>query len=608
MNDNQEAEDAQGDVPADACPSASKQVSPDDQVISPADAAMLDQHTEEAAGELSRSLSYPGITIIDGMKAWPDNGVLSLKDKPQRQSSVSQFQHAIGVLLQTGLRFVDRQLDGFAASEIVSRQGLLPILAAEAHCLATAKGRPGLRPILVANHEAMCGIHLLQIDAECISEAVRCLVESLLGRVPALNHAPKEAEQGPETTVPVHEEVHAWMGAVDVYEWEAMARHKEGYDAPLSSLILAGVDLGFSEESDRNDPHSELADGKGGQEPEVARSASATSGAFTTPIQASSEKEADALAPGAPLARGTFIALSGLVKDGNTTLKGVDTRFSILTKPMPLTPPADPDEVWQTLERAAPWMSEANAAVAEACALARHVGADRLLFKPLLLVGLPGGGKSSWGRKAAAALGIKSRILPLGGSHSSVVVTGTERGWSTATPCFMARAMVETESPDPLIVADEIDKVGESRHNGNAIDALLPLLEHETARRHHDTCLQGQLDASAISWVLTANSLAGLPPTLLNRVRIINVGRPDARHFQILLDGIIAETARSLGVPADAMPDIAQCAGSLERYYRECGFAIRPFAERINQELRAACWRPPERGLRLIGSAFAAGL
>ena len=274
-------------------------------------------------------------------------------------------------------------------------------------------------------------------------------------------------------------------------------------------------------------------------------------------------------------------------------------RFGRLLSPLPLLGGRSADEVWRSLSAEFPWFSDANAEIAGSAAVCGRAGTGYFrLLRPLLLVGPPGSGKTRWARRAAVACGVAFAPVSLSGSASSIVLAGTERGWSSGTPSLPARVMQERRTANPLIFLDEVDKTAESKQNGSATDALLMLTEPETAARYPDAYLLGLLDLSRISFVMAANSLAILPPALLDRVTVVHVGRPEARHFGILLGGIMADLQAEAGMPDGAMPDLSDARPALERVFLESRSA-RTLKAAAEKAFRAAIWTPP--GPRAVG-------
>jgi ATP-dependent Lon protease len=99
-------------------------------------------------------------------------------------------------------------------------------------------------------------------------------------------------------------------------------------------------------------------------------------------------------------------------------------------------------------------------------------------------------------------------------------------------------------------ILDEIEKVGTSRHNGQAHDALLAFLERETASRFHDPYVQAPCDLSYVTWLMTANSLEGLSAPLRDRCRVILFPEPGREHLPNLSRQIISDILAEQGLDA----------------------------------------------------------
>jgi hypothetical protein len=98
------------------------------------------------------------------------------------------------------------------------------------------------------------------------------------------------------------------------------------------------------------------------------------------------------------------------------------------------------------------------------------------------------------------------------------------------------------------IIGDEVDKIGTSRHNGNAADVLVNLLGTETAARYRDPYLQADVDLSRITWILTANSLDTISRPLLDRCLVLRVDEPGAEHLRTLAPSILADVRADRGL------------------------------------------------------------
>ncbi len=102
----------------------------------------------------------------------------------------------------------------------------------------------------------------------------------------------------------------------------------------------------------------------------------------------------------------------------------------------------------------------------------------------------------------------------------------------------------------PGIVLDEIEKVGASRHNGNAHDVLLSFFERQSNASFFDPHLQADCNLSHVSWLATANSLDGVSAPLRDRCRIIMFPEPGVEHLAVLAPRVMLELLADQGLDA----------------------------------------------------------
>lgn len=177
------------------------------------------------------------------------------------------------------------------------------------------------------------------------------------------------------------------------------------------------------------------------------------------------------------------------------------------------------------------------------------VGQDTVRFPPVLLVGNPGGGKTRLARRFGEALGVPTSVHSVGGSMDGMF-QGVSRGWSTGKVSTPLKEIMTSGCANPMLVLDELDKVGMDRHNGNILDVLVNLLERESSSRYMDLYLDCPTDLSRVNWVLTANTLAGIPKPLIDRCMIVRVPDPGPEHLGVLAARILDDLVGERGLDA----------------------------------------------------------
>jgi ATP-dependent Lon protease len=203
----------------------------------------------------------------------------------------------------------------------------------------------------------------------------------------------------------------------------------------------------------------------------------------------------------------------------------------------------------------------------------------------LTLVGPPGTGKTSIGESVAKATGREFVRIALGGVRDEAEIRGHRRTYIGALPGRLVRALRDAKTMNPVILLDEVDKVG-ADHRGDPSAALLEVLDPAQNHSFRDHYLDVEIDLSQVLFLATANSLDTIPGPLLDRMEVIPFdGYTVAEKRAIARDHLVPRQRKANGLRDDEVVVPEELLATIvDEYTREAG--VRQLERTVGKLLR----------------------
>ncbi len=218
----------------------------------------------------------------------------------------------------------------------------------------------------------------------------------------------------------------------------------------------------------------------------------------------------------------------------------------------------------------------------------------------ICLVGPPGVGKTSIGKSIARALNRKFFRFSVGGMRDEAEIKGHRRTYIGAMPGKLVQALKQTQTMNPVIMIDEVDKMGMSYH-GDPASALLEVLDPEQNRDFLDHYLDVRVDLSNILFIVTANMIDTIPEPLLDRMEVLRLsGYILEEKLQIAKKYLLPRARKQMGLSInDITFNLDALRTIINGYAREAGVrSLENFLKKILRKVALEVVREREKGKR----------